>query len=200
MQEITGKGFQIPAKPPSVPSPAHGKLKSALRNRHGLGGEEGNEDPVLLPAAGDPPKKITLRPKRGSWRGAEIGSALPSPGERSGAGAGRCWGGPTREATGPCLGASLGSSGHPWEPPAPQDPHGGLQLLRGGLPAVWASSQKRRGGGDKPAVKPNAGDACAGLGAIRGTRGQPSRPCPLGSAPALNKSKEGRLEGCFVQG
>lgn len=90
MQEITGKGFQIPAKPPSVPSPAHGKLKSALRNRHGLGGEEGNEDPVLLPAAGDPPKKSPsdlkgargggqksdqLCPALGSARGLEQGGA-----------------------------------------------------------------------------------------------------------------------------
>lgn len=69
-------------------------------------------------------------------------------------------GGPTREATGPCLGASLGSSGHPWEPPAPQDPHGGLQLLPGGLPGVRASSQTRRGGGQASGEAKHTGCVC----------------------------------------
>lgn len=199
MQEITGKGFQIPAKPPSVPSPAHGKLKSALRNRHGLGGEEGNEEPVLLPAAGDPPKKSPSDLKGARGGGQKSDQLCPALGSARG------WsrevlGGSNPGSDGPKPWSIFGFIGAPMGAPRPAGPTRGVTAAPWGASSGVGILPKTARGGDKPAVKPSTGDACAGLGAIRGTRGQPSRPCPLGSAPALSKSKEGRQEGCVAQG
>lgn len=198
MQEISGKGFQIPAKPPSVPSPAHGKLKSALRNRHGLAARRETRNPScslllgthqkspsdLKGAHGGGQKSDQLCPALGSTRGMEQGGA----------------GGSNLGSDGPMPWSILGFIGAPMGAPRPAGPTRGVTAAPWGAARGAGILPNTARGGDKPAVKPSTRDACAGLGAIRGTGGQLSRPCPLGSAPPLSKSREGRQEGCVVQG